>query len=220
MNPIRIGMLVALTTGVIAVAGCSSTTTGTDGGGTDSGGGGEGGGEGGGSNCPKDIKCAAYCDFYVSTCSTQMGALDKATCNSLCKALTKTDTVNLGVAADTANDTVACREYHSCAASMSAANATTHCPHASIWSAGDTCGTNCDAYCKINLAVCTGANAAFGGENECLSKCGLWATTGKAGDAMGDTIQCRQYHLGVASSSDANAMMHCPHTGDMSSQCK
>jgi hypothetical protein len=209
-------MLVALTAGVIAVTGCSSTTT-TDGGTTEAGGG-DGGGEAG-VMCPTDLKCAAYCDFYTSTCSAQAGALDKATCNSLCKALTKTDTANQGMAGATSGDSIACREYHSCAASMTAANLPVHCPHASIWSGGDTCGTNCDAYCQIETTVCTGANAAFGGMNECLSKCGAWAATGKAGDTSGNTIQCREYHLGVASTSDANAMTHCPHTGDMSSTC-
>lgn len=216
MKPIRNSMLVALTTGVIAVTGCSSTTTGTDGGGTDSG----GGSDSGGVTCPADTKCATYCDFYTAQCTGANAGVDKATCNNLCKALTKADTINAGdPKTSMGDDTIACRDYHSCVAAMSAANATMHCPHANIWSAGNTCGTQCDAYCQIETTVCTGANAAFMGMNECLSKCGGWATTGKAGDAAGNTIQCRQYHLGVAASSDANAATHCPHTGDMSATC-
>jgi hypothetical protein len=113
------------------------------------------------------------------------------------------------------------KAYHCCsiAAIAPATNLATHCPHASIWSGADTCGTQCDAYCQINAVVCTGANASFGGMNECLSKCGAWATTGKAGDTSGNTIQCREYHQGVASTSDANAMTHCPHIKAASATC-
>jgi hypothetical protein len=224
MKPNRIGTLIGsalfMSIGLIGMPGCSSTTTtdgGTDGGGTTEGGGNEGGGGDGGMTCPKDLKCATYCDFYSTTCAMNNGGVDKGTCNSLCKALTNSDMANLGTAADTSGDTLGCRLYHTCAASSGMTAA--HCGHAGIWSAGDTCGTQCDAYCTINLKVCTGANAAFQGMNECLSKCGGWATTGKPGDAMGNTLQCREYHLGVASSSDMNAMTHCPHTGDVSSQC-
>ncbi len=212
MKPIRIGAAISaalvLSIGVIGMPGCSSTTT-TDGG-TPEAGGGDGGGGDGGSSCPTTVSCSNYCDFFESTCTGPNAGVDKTTCNSLCN---KLGMANLGTLMDTSKDTVGCRMYHTCAASMSASNATTHCPHANIWSAMDTCGTQCDAFCTIEIATCTGANAQFGGMNECLSACGAWMA-GKPTDTSGNTLGCREYHLGVASQSDANAAMHCPHTGN------
>src|SRR5262245_9504761 len=73
------GSALALSLGVIVMPGCSSTTTtdgGTDGGGGTEGGGSEGGGEAG-PTCPKDLKCATYCDFYSTTCAMNNGGVDK-----------------------------------------------------------------------------------------------------------------------------------------------
>lgn len=220
MKPFSIGTLLGgafvLSLGMIGMTGCSSTTTDTDGG-KNEGGTSEGGGsDGGGGMCATATTCKAYCDQLTSACSGANVQLDNATCTSLCKALTNNemDMGKLGKVADTSGDTIGCREYHSCVASSSAMNATTHCGHSNIWSAGDTCGTQCDAFCAIETKVCTGANAQFAGMNECLSNCGKWTTPGKPTDTAGDTLGCREYHLGVASTSDANAAMHCPHTGN------
>jgi hypothetical protein len=114
---------------------------------------------------------------------------------------------------DMAKNTVGCRLYHACAGGASTAAATTHCPHANIWSGGDTCGTGCDAFCTIQNAVCTGANAQFAGPNDCLPKCSAWGV-GKPTETSGNTLGCRQYHLGAAAASTAAAAMHCPHIGN------
>jgi len=219
MKPFSIATLLGgalvLSLGMIGMTGCSSTTTDTDGGKTEGGTSEGGGSDGGGGMCATTTTCKAYCDQLTSACSGANVQLDNATCTSLCKALTNNemDMGKLGKVSDAMGDTIGCREYHSCVASMSAANAAMHCGHSNIWSAGDTCGTQCDAFCAIETKVCTGANAQFAGMNECLSKCGQWMA-GKPTDTAGDTLGCREYHLGVASTSDANAAMHCPHTGN------
>lgn len=216
MKPIRIGALVGsgilLSLGVISMPGCSSPITVTEGG-VDSGGGTEGGGDAATGQCPKSVSCKNYCDMLTANCTGANLQLDNATCTSLCDSYTKMGTANQGMVADAMGATLGCRIYHGCVAGMSSANGAMHCPHANIWTGGDTCGTQCDAFCQIETSVCTGANAQFGGMNECLSKCGMW-TAGKPTDAAGDTLGCRQYHLGVASLTAANATMHCPHTGN------
>lgn len=68
----------------------------------------------------------------------------------------------------------------------------------------------CSSYCTDMMATCTGDNAQYESESACLSSCSGFATTGTDGDAAGNTLQCRVYHLGVAAS---DAATHCPHAG-------
>jgi hypothetical protein len=224
MKPNRIGMLIGsalfLSIGVIGMPGCSSVTTGNDGGGTeggtDSGGGTEGGSEGG--TCAMDATCANYCAVVSSSCSGVTGEVtDMATCMAVCGNLP------LGMKGDTSGNTVGCRVYHACVAGSSAMNKTTHCPHADVWQLDadmggqlvNTCGTTCDAFCAVAGKVCPGV---FTGANDCATQCGMFMD-GTPGATSGNTRACREYHLGVAAQSAANAMMHCPHIGVMSSAC-
>lgn len=163
--------------------------------------------------CPKSVSCTSYCTFLNMACTGGNAQIADPTCTALCNAL---GAQNLGTLNDTASDTIGCRIYHSCAASMSATNAAVHCPHAGIWSAGDTCGTQCDAFCQINFAVCTGQNAAFTGMNECLSKCGMWAP-GTSGATSGNSRACREHYLELATT---NAATNCPNTKDVSAACQ
>jgi hypothetical protein len=68
----------------------------------------------------------------------------------------------------------------------------------------------CGHYCADELEYCTGANAQFHDIATCKTACAKYPTTGKDGDTMGDTLQCRVYHLGNAA---ADPGLHCPHTG-------
>jgi hypothetical protein len=44
-----------------------------------------------------------------------------------------------------------------------------------------------------------------------LAHCGNYPTSGTTGDETGNTLQCREYHLGVATDGDTAAKaMHCP----------
>jgi hypothetical protein len=167
--------------------------------------------------CPKSVSCSNYCAFLGSACTGGNQQLDSPTCTALCNALTTNGTQNLGNLFDTSGNTIGCRTYHSCAASMSSANAMTHCPHANIWSGGDTCGTQCDAFCQIDVAVCTGQNAVFSGMNECLSKCGAWAA-GTQGATSGNSLACREHYLALGAVSAPST--NCPKTGDVSAACQ
>jgi hypothetical protein len=54
---------------------------------------------------------------------------------------------------------------------------------------------------------CVGANAVYDSAT-CMTKCTGIPTTGTANDAAGNTIQCRIYHLSMAST---DPVTHCPH---------
>ena len=69
---------------------------------------------------------------------------------------------------------------------------------------------NCNAYCDESLETCRDGNAQYGSFDECLSECSNFALTGTEGDRKGDTLQCRLYHLSVAST---DPELHCPHSG-------
>lgn len=69
--------------------------------------------------------CANFCKLQVSVCGTAQYA-SEAECNTMCAGFAKTPEYN---AATTSGNTLACRVYHITNAAVSAAAATTHCPH-------------------------------------------------------------------------------------------
>ncbi len=87
---------------------------------------------------------------------------------------------------------------------------------------GTTGGTNnnttgpdptCESYCDLMEANCTGDNAQYENRAACISYCndvGGW-DTGAAGETVGNTLGCREYHAGDPASMDA--ALHCPHAG-------
>ena len=66
----------------------------------------------------------------------------------------------------------------------------------------------CDTYCALADANCTDDNAIDWGDDDCATACAGYSADGTDGDAGGDTVQCRIYHLGVAADDPAT---HCPH---------
>jgi len=101
-----------------------------------------------------------------------------------------------------------CKRYHADAA---AGDAATHCPHAT---AGvGVCGDSCDFFCNLAQGACTGANQQWTSKQTCMTDCATFSgtTTVAQSATVGNTFSCRLYHAGVASTSAANAMVHCPH---------
>jgi hypothetical protein len=116
-------------------------------------------------------------------------------------------------------DTLGCREYH---AGLAAADPATHCPHASLLGGAVCAVDNCTSFCETDLALCTGTNAAYPSMGNCMSQCaGYTYTAGQSitADQNKNTLNCRVYHLQLASTSAANATLHCPHTGQASTVC-
>jgi hypothetical protein len=138
-------------------------------------------------------------------------------CAPVCATYTK------GMSGDTSGDTLGCREYHAGLAAGS--GAATHCPHASLLGGGVCAASsmgNCTSFCEADLALCTGANAAYASMSACMTACANFTyTAGEAitADTNKNTLNCRVYHLQLASTSSANATTHCPHTAQTSAVC-
>ena len=80
------------------------------------------------------------------------------------------------------------------------------------------CGANCDGFCQIVQASCTGANEAYPSDEMCIEACMDFDDTEKfdVGDVAGDTLACRLYHASVAT---ADPGTHCGHTEPVSATC-
>ena len=171
------------------------------------------GGADGGGVCvdpgPADPTCADYCAEVTAACTGDNAQYaSEQACLDYCGTAAL---LPIGTLGDTSGNTVGCRMYHAGVAAQSAGNAATHCPHAGP-TGGDVCGSWCDNYCHLALTNCTGGNALYAGQADCEMTCAQFATDGAQGDADGDTIQCRLYHLGVAGTDQAtSAAIHCPH---------
>ena len=67
----------------------------------------------------------------------------------------------------------------------------------------------CPMFCAGAVALCTGANEQWPDTASCEIDCATWPL-GTEGDATGNTLACRGYHLGAA---QADADTHCAHVG-------
>jgi len=79
-----------------------------------------------------------------------------------------------------------------------------------------TSTATCASYCATITASCTGTEAQYDSENQCLTVCNEWAgwDAGNDGDQSGNTIACRLYHANAAASTMPDAAAtHCPHAG-------
>jgi len=140
-----------------------------------------------------------------------------------------------GTIGATSGDTLECRTYHAGVAAT--ADPAVHCVHAGplgsgAGAAGAGCTTDnltrCTAYCAVNAEVC--GTTAYATEDECRTACaaaddsldfntGVTSVGGTAGADTGE-LECRTYHMSVASQDAASATTHCPHTNfDNTDQC-
>jgi hypothetical protein len=179
-------------------------TGGTGTGGTGTGGTGTGGTGGGSSN----LSCESYCTQIMDACQGE-----NAQYNSMASCLGTCSHFDVGSDGDTKEPTLGCRIYHAGVAAMPN-NAKDHCPHAGP-SGGGSCGTPCEAFCKVALGACTGNNVQYATADECNTECAKFtadpANTYDAADTSGDTFNCRMYHLTVAATDDTSASAHCSH---------
>lgn len=147
--------------------------------------------------------CAAYCASVTQNCTggaAQYGS--EAECVEFCTA--NNLTWQTGTTADTAGNTLGCRQYHAGAAAND-----DHCKHAGP-TGGGVCGTYCDVYCDAATGNCTADNALYADSETCHQICEHFPDNGNVNAADGDTVQCRLYHLGAAKGDPAG---HCSHGG-------
>jgi hypothetical protein len=218
---------------VLTATGCSSETgTGGEGGtsasSTTGGMGGEGTGGmgtggmgtgGAGGSAAMELTCDYYCNSIDGAMGACTGDANDQYANNLTGACMATcATFTEGKLGETSGNTLGCRIYHADVASMSAMNATSHCPHAGPFG-DDTCGERCDVFCSIAEKVCTGNNAAFADKATCMTECAAFAKDPKYSvtNTASDTFGCRAYHLTAAAIAPD---MHCAHIKTMSDTCK
>jgi hypothetical protein len=197
--------------------------------------GGVGGGGGGGGSVTASsssggtsvkLTCDDYCTQVQKNCTgdnAQWWIVDS--CKAGCATWTP------GALMDMTGNTLGCRLYHSGApAAMTPAM---HCAHSGP-TGGDLdptatgmgkdgpCGDGVEAFCRLAVATCKGANMVWADEAACKAdaiKFKASTTPFSTKDTAGDTFNCRAYHLTVAASSAANATLHCPHIKAVSNTC-
>lgn len=151
--------------------------------------------------------CEKWCIRVTDACTADVAQFES---ENACIAFCEASGIAPGTEGDASGNTIGCRNYHADFAYAGDATAkATHCPHAGAFGGG-VCGDEAETFCAIDLHVCNGANAAYASESACVTASGSWAP-GTPGDSAGDSLACREYHLGVATS---NPAAHCPHTAD------
>lgn len=144
--------------------------------------------------------CADYCGDVMAACGGgDAQYASEAECLAYCD---DTGAFGVGSTDDADTNTIGCRIFHAGAAADDA----THCIHAGP-TGGGVCGTWCDNYCDMALRHCTGEGALYADRAACEAACAAFSTDGAQGDAGGDTVQCRLFHLGAA----AGDATHCAH---------
>jgi hypothetical protein len=134
--------------------------------------------------------------------------------------------------ADTGNTLLCHNEHANNAQKLSMPNP--HCWHAGPYGWG-VCGAQCDDFCNLVTNYCV-ADAGFDGSppyaslSDCTTACAGFANIGDSGTAIvisdagsnfssysaagpgsGNTLDCREYHLGNALQSAMLQQVHCPH---------
>jgi hypothetical protein len=177
------------------------------------------------------VSAADYCAKITANCATD-AVKQYSTAADCAKAA---GLLPVGTSADTGGqDTLGCREYHAGNAAGSTQNATTHCPHAGPFGGTGAVGNlvcgpaaganpNCEAFCKLAVGACVGANQVWATEAACATDCAGFAIDTQAVYGLPLTIaynknnfNCRTYHLAVALGDPGT---HCKHIAKTSATC-
>jgi len=176
-------------------------------------------GPGGNDKCGSN--CESYCLLYAGACQADQPQLgntqyNQKTCVEKCQGLTNLDTFDW--MSTYTGDTLQCRLTHTSAATV---DPKTHCVHAQLQAQGQanpigpcvddatTTNPDCDSFCHLELAECTGDFAVYESPEQCAAVCKL-LPKGAITDIKENTIGCRKYHSYNALVDPAS---HCPHTG-------
>jgi hypothetical protein len=147
------------------------------------------------------VSCAEYCGVLQKNCTAPTEVfVSVAGCLAACK------TLPLGTRADTSGNTVGCRlHYATSAGTIGEKDA--NCSAAGP-GGNSVCGTNCDGFCSIVQATCSGIYAT---ERICNLACERIPDKQSYNDTIltGNSVQCRLYH---ASAATVDQALHCPHT--------
>jgi len=162
-----------------------------------------------GSADDEQAACDAYCGIVGDHCEGEVEQYSgEALCQSVCALM------NEGSPDDALGNTVGCRATH---ALLAAEQPELHCAHAGPAGAG-TCGASCESFCSLALVTCTGDQAQWPDAEACITDCDGWdpepAYAANVPDAP--TFACHMRHLTLAA---AQAVPHCEHIGPNSPIC-
>jgi hypothetical protein len=163
--------------------------------------------------------CPKYCTDIAATCTNNDSQYptddNSATCVRICGAV--------NALADAGTNTISCRALNVSSAKDETDPKAKHQDCVGAGVAAINCGASqCAAFCSADLALCTGTNAQYQTVDECIQDCAAWGTTfdGMLLGSVGDTLQCRTYHLELAQTGQASDLItHCAHTGKVSARC-
>ena len=175
------------------------------------------------------LSCLSYCSAIMSECTGENAQyISTDACMNACP------NFPVGTAADTSGNTLGCRTYH---AALAKTAANPHCWHAGPYGYGG-CGDECEGFCTLATTWCTPAGGFDGGappytsDSACLTSCAGYAQIDSAdgglgldggfnamGPAAGNTLDCREYHLGASLAGGADQQLHCMHPGANSPTC-
>lgn len=160
---------------------------------------------------PPSAECWGYCTAVAAACTGEHAqyAGDVA-CSEYCEIWAQ---LPAGEPGETAGNTAGCRTTWAEAVIDDPSTAATGCRRAGP-TGGNTCGSWCEVYCALAMTNCTGADALFDTEPECLAACTTFGTSGSPNDVTGDTVQCRIFHLGLAGIAPGEtSVASCPNGG-------
>jgi hypothetical protein len=182
------------------------------------------------------VTCMTYCATIQMACTgANQQYASSAECVTACNYFSTAD-------ADTGN-TLLCHNEH---ANNAKATPNPHCWHAGPYGWG-VCGAQCDDFCNLATNYCV-PDAGFLPDSgappyatlsDCKTACAMFAEVADSstnivvsdgGDAAssynsmgpgsGNTLDCREWHLGNALQSTTLQQVHCPHPGADSGPCQ
>lgn len=178
-------------------------------------------GPGGGNLCGSD--CEAYCQLWIASCPA-IPTHDVDECVRQCGALEREPGGFSVSGLFVKGDSFQCRLYYASEASRDPAN----CKNAAIAPANSevlctdvpTDPPECEDYCRITMVACTGDNALYESDAQCLAACEA-LPLGMNADSNGlirsntpnNSIGCRKFH---AYGSLGKPEAHCGHSSPTS----
>ncbi len=167
---------------------------------------------------PNTAACDTYCAKIATVCSgANAQYIDAQTCASMCRLM------DPGAARDVVGDSQACRANAlSSAQEVEESKRRDPCFQSGPYST--RCAADeCAAFCKLDLAICTGVDTAYATRAECQDACARikakqngFATEPLTTTTTGNSLICRAYHLEAAST---NRAVHCAHTKETGGPC-
>jgi hypothetical protein len=154
-----------------------------------------------------DALCQQYCDKVLENCLDEHAVYpERDTCLGVCAILPAGQQ-----GAETGNS-IHCRLTN---ADLARLEPELHCARAGP-GGNSVCGENCEAYCLLFEAACqSDFSSRFNGQSECLADCRNTVPDLGGYDASireGDSVQCRLYHVSVATLAPSE---HCGHASGL-----